>query len=70
MIEDTPQGMSWKWAGSEAESAAAVMQAIINVRKSARVHKNYAMADAIRDGLQQVGLILEDTPQGTSWKKA
>ncbi len=70
VIEDTPQGMSWKWAGSEAESAAAVMQAIINVRKSARVHKNYAMADAIRDGLQQVGLILEDTPQGTSWKKA
>ena len=70
VIEDTPQGMSWKWAGEAPESADSVMQAIIAVRKAARAEKNYALADAIRDGLGQAGLILEDTPQGTSWKKA
>ena len=70
VIEDTPQGMSWKWAGEAAESADGIMQAIIAVRKAARANKNYALADAIRDGLGQAGLILEDTPQGTSWKKA
>lgn len=70
VIEDTPQGMSWKWAGEALESADSVMQAIIAVRKAARAEKNYALADAIRDSLGQAGLILEDTPQGTSWKKA
>lgn len=68
IIEDTPQGMTWKWADHSAESVDGLMAAVINVRKAARTGKNYALADAIRDELHQAGMILEDTPQGTSWK--
>ena len=46
------------------------MTIIITLRQKARTHKNYALADAIRDELQKIDIILEDTPQGTTWKKA
>lgn len=31
--------------------------------------KQWAMADAIRDELAEAGIIIKDTPQGTTWKK-
>ena len=38
-------------------------------RKQARADKNWALADEIRDKLDGLNIILEDTPQGTIWKK-
>lgn len=70
ILEDTPQGTNWKSADGLALSLETVMTAIIAVRKSARQTKNYALADAIRDNLHTIGIIIEDTPQGTSWKSA
>lgn len=32
--------------------------------------KGFATADAIRDKLKDMGIILEDTPQGIKWHKA
>lgn len=42
---------------------------IIAVRQEARERKDWATADRIRDGLKEIGIILEDTPRGTRWKK-
>ena len=36
-------------------------------RAAARERKDFASADAIRDQIAELGVILEDTPQGTRW---
>ena len=41
---------------------------LINERTEARAEKDWARADAIRDRLQGMGVILEDGPQGTTWR--
>ncbi len=43
---------------------------LINERNEARKHKDFARADAIRDKLSSLGIILEDTPEGTRWKRS
>ncbi len=43
---------------------------LIAERKDAKKAKNYARADEIRNTLKEKGIVLEDTPQGTKWKKA
>lgn len=46
-----------------------LMQLVINIRQQARQKKDWTTADLIRDHLQQMGIIIEDTPQGPRWKK-
>jgi len=41
---------------------------IAGVRERLRAEKNYAMADEIRDILEEAGVTLTDTNEGTSWK--
>lgn len=47
----------------------AEIEVLIQQRTEAKKQKNYILADRIRSDLQKKGIILEDTPQGTSWKK-
>ena len=42
---------------------------MIQERNEAKKSKNYARADEIRNMLKEKGIILVDTPQGTTWKK-
>jgi cysteinyl-tRNA synthetase len=43
---------------------------MINLRAEAKKAKNFAEADRIRKELSEAGIILEDTPQGTTWRRA
>ncbi|MDO6353823.1 cysteine--tRNA ligase [Caloramator sp. CAR-1] len=45
------------------------IERLIEERQKARKEKNYALADKIRDQLKEMGIILEDTPQGVRWKR-
>lgn len=40
----------------------------IAARREARAKKDWAGADALRDELKAMGVILEDTPKGTTWR--
>ena len=41
---------------------------LIGLRNDARAAKNFSQADAIRDRLAEAGILLEDTPGGTTWR--
>jgi cysteinyl-tRNA synthetase len=43
---------------------------LILLRVEAKKSKNFAEADRIRKELADAGIILEDTPQGTTWRRA
>ncbi len=51
----------------DADLLAKVMQLVIDLRAEARKSKNFATADAIRDGLAPTGVKLEDRAGGTEW---
>lgn len=55
------------FAGDDPEEAA---DALVAARAEARAAKNWAVADAIRDGIAALGLVVEDTAAGTRIKPA
>lgn len=46
-----------------------LIELLLEVREMARQKKDWAMADRIRDGLNELGIIVRDTPQGVIWEK-
>jgi len=55
--------------GEEGDDLAAKVEALIEQRNTARANKDWPMADAARDGLNEIGVVLEDGPSGTTWRK-
>jgi cysteinyl-tRNA synthetase len=57
--------------GSSSDEATAALDGTIKLalaqREAARVRKDFASSDAIRDGLLELGIIIEDTAQGPRW---
>ncbi|VVC75819.1 Cysteine--tRNA ligase [Aquicella siphonis] len=50
------------------ETDPAKIEALIAQRQQARREKNWAEADRIRDELASMFVVIEDSPQGTTWK--
>jgi cysteinyl-tRNA synthetase len=70
---DTVLGLRLGEGAAEAAPAPgagdAEIAGLIAARAEAKKAKNYALADEIRSGLLGRGIILEDTPGGTVWRK-
>jgi cysteinyl-tRNA synthetase len=66
-----PWDSRWASEGSTGTQATEVIDALVRVlmtqRQEARSRKDFAAADAIRDGLDQIGIRIEDTAQGARW---
>ena len=51
--------------GADAERLNGVLEMLIAMREEARASKDYALSDRIRDQLAELGITLEDRPDGT-----
>jgi cysteinyl-tRNA synthetase len=63
------------WSGAPTGSGDRLRQVVgslvkltLEQRDAARARRDYATADAIRDGLEEIGVIVEDAPQGPRWE--
>ena len=61
-------GLTLKEPTSKMMEAAPFIELLIATRKELRTAKQFALADKIRADLAKLGVILEDGPQGTTWK--
>ena len=57
-------------SGAQADDGeVAEIEALIQQRLDARKAKDWAAADAARDRLNEMDIVLEDGPQGTTWRR-
>ena len=63
------------WSGDPAGTGARLRDVVgslvklsLQQRDAARARRDYATADAIRDGLDEIGVVVEDTPEGPRWE--
>ena len=60
------------WAGAadsdrQTEVIDALVKVVLEQRQEARARKDFAAADALRDGLDRIGIRIEDTASGVRW---
>ncbi|MDC9595888.1 cysteine--tRNA ligase [Xenorhabdus anantnagensis] len=67
LLEQDPE--HFLQGGAQADDDVAQIEALIKQRNDARKNKEWALADAARGQLSEMGIELEDGPQGTIWRR-
>jgi cysteinyl-tRNA synthetase len=68
LLEDSPEGF-FSRISQASDIDQEEVEKMIRERSEARDRKDWAMADSIRGRLQEMGIVLEDSPQGTIWRR-
>jgi cysteinyl-tRNA synthetase len=68
LLSQSPAEFLQSGSGSEVIDTARI-EALIEERNQARKNRNFARSDEIRDLLLAEGIVLEDTREGTTWRK-
>jgi cysteinyl-tRNA synthetase len=55
---------------ASAEREAGLIELLVELRNQARQNREWTRADRIRDRLAELGVVLEDRPEGTVWRIA
>ncbi len=50
------------------DAVGSLVKLTLQQRDAARARRDYATADAIRHGLEEIGVLVEDTPEGPRWE--
>jgi cysteinyl-tRNA synthetase len=53
----------------EPTDTGAAIEGLVDLRNRLRREKQWQQADVVRDRLDEAGIVLEDSPQGTTWKR-
>lgn len=54
-------------AQTDSGKLAQVMELVLEIRQNARKNKDWTTADLIRDRIKEIGIVIEDTPDGARW---
>ncbi len=68
LFHENPARFFEQLAGASTDVNTTEIDALVEKRTQARTDKDWAASDAIRDQLKEMGVILEDSPQGTTWR--
>ena len=60
---------SYLRGGASANDGDAEIDALVAQRNEAKANKEWSTADEIRNKLQEMGIVLEDGPSGTTWRR-
>jgi len=60
-------GLTLEESKKSATSADSFIELLLELRQTLRKMKNYDLSDQIRDQLADLGVMIEDTPQGSTW---
>jgi len=63
-------GLRFDAGKSDSHAADAFIELLLQLRKELRSQKQYEMADSIRKRLSELGVIIEDSKEGSSWRWA
>jgi len=68
ILNEDPDGFFRDLAQPAEDMDTDEIEGMIQERSQAKAEKDWARADAIRDRLKEMGVVLEDGPQGTTWR--
>ena len=68
LFHENPARFFEQLAAPSTEINTGQIETLVEKRSQARAAKDWAASDAIRDQLKEMGVVLEDTPQGTTWR--
>ena len=70
---DTMHELAQDWRPADTltpeQGTAALIELLVRTRAQLRAAKQFALADQVRQSLGNLGIVLEDTPNGTTWKR-
>ena len=69
LLEQDPEAFLQSSAKADDAGEVEKIEALIQQRNDARKNKDWAAADVARDALTAMGIVLEDGPQGTTWRR-
>ena len=77
-VSDPIEHLAWRWtkhwtywhdSARKRPGSTPEVERMIQERDTARKSRDWKKADEIRDLLRKKGIVLEDSPEGTRWKK-
>ena len=68
LLNEDPE--AWFAGTTSGEFTPEAIESLLAERKAARAGRDFARADGIRDTLAEAGVLIEDGPSGTTWRRA